>query len=94
MTPLEPMMNLVSEKADMLILLGEAKERFYQAAKAAGVQNIIVVDTFKDAVDTAYAHAKAPQVVLLSPACSSFDMFHDMGERGRYFKKLVRELEK
>jgi len=31
---------------------------------------------------------------LLSPACSSFDMFHDMGERGRYFKKLVYELEK
>ena len=29
------------------------------------------------------------QVVLLSPACSSFDMFHDMGERGRYFKELV-----
>ena len=94
MTPLEPMMNLVSEKADLLILLGEAKERFNQAAKAAGVKNIIVVDTFKDAVDTAYAYAKAPQVVLLSPACSSFDMFHDMGERGRYFKKLVHELEK
>jgi len=94
MTPLEPMMDLVSEKTDMLILLGEAKERFYQAAVAAGVKNITVVDTFKEAVDTAYAHAKAPQVVLLSPACSSFDMFHDMGERGRYFKKLVYELEK
>ena len=94
MTPLEPMMDLVSEKTDLLILLGEAKERFYQAAVAAGVKNITVVDTFKEAVDTAFAHAKAPQVVLLSPACSSFDMFHDMGERGRYFKKLVHELEK
>jgi UDP-N-acetylmuramoylalanine--D-glutamate ligase len=94
MTPLECMMDLVSEKTDMLILLGEAKERFYQAAVAAGVKNITVVDTFKEAVDTAYTYAKAPQVVLLSPACSSFDMFHDMGERGRYFKKLVHELEK
>ena len=94
MTPLEPMMNLVKEKTDLLILLGEAKERFYQAATAAGVENIIVADTFKDAVDAAYANAKAPQIVLLSPACSSFDMFHDMGERGRYFKKLVHELKK
>ena len=92
MTPLEPMMNLIREKTDLLILLGEAKERFYKAATAAGVENIVIADSFKDAVDTAYARAKAPQVVLLSPACSSFDMFHDMGERGRYFKKLVHEL--
>jgi UDP-N-acetylmuramoylalanine--D-glutamate ligase len=94
MTPLGPMMYLIREKTDLLILLGEAKERFYQAAMAAGVENIMVVDTFKDAVDAAYAHAKTPQVVLLSPACSSFDMFHDMGERGRYFKKLVTDLKK
>ena len=94
MTPLGPMMYLIREKTDLLILLGEAKERFYQAATAAGVENIMVVDTFKDAVDAAYAHAKTPQVVLLSPACSSFDMFHDMGERGRYFKKLVMDLKK
>ena len=94
MTPLGPMMYLIREKTDLLILLGEAKERFYQAATAAGVENIMVVDTFKDAVDAAYAHAKTPQVVLLSPACSSFDMFHDMGERGRYFKKLVTDLKK
>lgn len=92
MTPLESLMNLVREKTDLLILLGEAKERFYQAAEAAGVENIIMVNTFKDAVETAYAHARPPQVVLLSPACSSFDMFHDMGERGRFFKKLVLEL--
>ena len=94
MTPLGPMMYLIREKTDLLILLGEAKERFYQAATAAGVENIMVVETFKDAVDAAYAHAKPPQVVLLSPACSSFDMFHDMGERGRYFKKLVTDLKK
>jgi len=78
----------------MLILLGEAKERFYKAALAAGVINVVKVETFKEAVDTAYEKAKPSQIVLLSPACSSFDMFHDMGERGRYFKQLVHELEK
>ncbi len=94
MTPLAPMMNLVREKTDLLILLGEAKERFYQAAVAAGVEHILKTDTFKDAIEAAHAMAKAPQVVLLSPACSSYDMFHDMGERGRYFKKLVHDLER
>lgn len=94
MTTLEPMMNLVREKTDALILLGEAKERFYKAALACGVKNIILADTFKDAVITASEIAKEPQVVLLSPACSSFDMFKNYPERGRYFKQLVHELKK
>lgn len=94
LTPLEPMMNLVREKTDALILLGEAKERFNEAAVACGVKNIILTDTFKDAVIKAYEIAREPQVVLLSPACSSFDMFKNYPERGRYFKQLVHELQK
>jgi UDP-N-acetylmuramoylalanine--D-glutamate ligase len=70
-------MYLINTKTDALILMGEAKERFLQAAKTAGVQNIHVVDTFDDAVMLAHSLAKAPQVVLLSPACSSFDMFEN-----------------
>ncbi|MBP3263823.1 MAG: UDP-N-acetylmuramoyl-L-alanine--D-glutamate ligase, partial [Acidaminococcaceae bacterium] len=93
MTPLEPMMNLIREKADMLILLGEARERFYQAAVTAGVENVVMADGFEAAVETAYKNARPPQVVLLSPACSSYDMFNNFEERGRYFKKLVHELE-
>ena len=93
MTPLEPMMNLIREKADMLILLGEARERFHQAAVTAGVENVIMADGFEAAVETAYKNARPPQVVLLSPACSSYDMFNNFEERGRYFKKLVHELE-
>lgn len=92
MTPLEDMMNLVREKTDLLILLGEAKERFNEAAKAAGVEHILVVQSFEEAVREAYKFAREPQVVLLSPACSSYDMFNNYPERGRYFKKLVHEL--
>ena len=86
------MMALVKEKCDALILLGAAKERFYEAAKAAGVGNILLATSFEDAVDKAYAMAEPPQVVLLSPACSSYDMFKNYPERGRYFKKLVNAL--
>lgn len=93
LTPLEPMMQLVKEKTDALILLGEARERFNKAAVACGVQNIILVDSFAEAVQRAHAMAHKPQVVLLSPACSSYDMFKNYPERGNYFKKLVHALE-
>lgn len=94
MTPLEPMMKLVRDKTDVLILLGEAKERFYEAAVAAGVSDIRKVATMNAAVDLAHKLAAAPQVVLLSPACSSYDMFENFPARGRYFKNLVAALPK
>lgn len=92
LTELEPMMALVKEKCDALILLGEAKERFQAAAQAAGVENIVLAADYDEAVAKAYAMAQPPQVVLLSPACSSYDMFKNYPERGRYFKKLVNAL--
>ena len=92
MTDLKEMMDLAKEKTDALILLGEAKERFAKAAEKAGVKNIYLVDSFAAAVEQAYALAKEPQVVLLSPACSSYDMFNNYPERGRTFKSLVEKL--
>lgn len=93
LTPLEPMMELIKEKTDALILLGAAKERFNEAAIKCGVQNIVLADSFEDAVGKAHALAHQPEVVLLSPACSSFDMFKNYPERGRRFKELVLALE-
>lgn len=92
LTELEPMMRLVKEKCDALILLGEAKERFYQAAVDCGVKHILPASSFEDAVRQAYAMARPPQTVLLSPACSSYDMFKNYPERGRCFKQLVKDL--
>ncbi len=92
MTDLGPLMALVKEKTEALILLGAAQQRFYQAALAAGVGNIHLAASFEEGVRLAYALARPPQVVLLSPACSSYDMFQNYPQRGRYFKKLVAEL--
>jgi UDP-N-acetylmuramoylalanine--D-glutamate ligase len=92
MTDLTEFMNLVKIKTSCLILLGKAKERFYEAAVRAGVKNVVLAASFEEAVAKAYEIARAPQVVLLSPACSSYDMFNNFEERGRYFKKLVQAL--
>jgi UDP-N-acetylmuramoylalanine--D-glutamate ligase len=47
---------------------------------------------FHDAVEKARKAAAPGDVVLLSPACASFDMFRDFEDRGRQFKQLVKEL--
>lgn len=93
MTDLAEFMELVRTKTDALILLGEAKARFNEAAIKAGVRHIYLVNTFADGVKKAYDLAKAPEVVLLSPACSSYDMFENFPERGRVFKELVHKLQ-
>jgi UDP-N-acetylmuramoylalanine--D-glutamate ligase len=52
----------------------------------------VIVEDIQSAVRDAAEHARAGDVVLLSPACSSFDQFPNYAERGKVFKKLVREL--
>ena len=49
---------------------------------------------YNPSVELAYKLAAAPQVVLLSPACSSYDMFENFPARGRYFKNLAAALPK
>ena len=91
-TDLTAFMELVREKVDHLILLGEAKERFRSVAVQCGVNSIHEVASMADAVRLAHQIAQGPQVVLLSPACASYDMFSGYEERGQVFKKLVHEL--
>ena len=62
-------------------------------AKALGMlTETVIVDDLTAAVRDAHEHARSGDVVLLSPACSSFDMFRNYAERGRLFKTLVQAL--
>ncbi|MBI5048985.1 MAG: UDP-N-acetylmuramoyl-L-alanine--D-glutamate ligase [Deltaproteobacteria bacterium] len=82
--------NLIKNKVKLLILLGEARDKIREAF--TGLTNIAMVESLKEAVDTAYSKAVQGDVVLLSPACSSFDMFKDYKERGEIFRRLVERL--
>ena len=95
MTDLTEFMQVTARKTDALILLGEARQRFFKSGQKNGVKNIVMCDgSFEDAVRLAYDMAKPPQVVLLSPACSSYDMFANFPERGRVFKSIVHTLKR
>ena len=56
------------------------------------VEEIVEVDSADAAVKESYRLAKNGDVVLLSPACASFDIFENFEERGREFKKAVKAL--
>ena len=81
---------LLEKKVDHLILIGEAAQRM--AAELSGVCEIRPASGLEVAVQQAYEATKPGGAVLLSPACSSFDMFVNFEERGSEFERLVREL--
>jgi len=80
------------DKVKYVILIGEAKDKI--AASLKGAFPIEKVDSLKQAVKRAYALSGPGFSVLLSPMCSSYDMFIDYEDRGRTFKKIVLDLAK
>ncbi len=81
---------LLPREIRLLILLGETKDRLAEAAEKAGFSSYIKVDSLEEAVSAARVEAKDGELVLLSPACASWDMFTDYEARGSLFKQLVR----
>lgn len=81
---------MIRRNVKRLILIGEAAPVIAKAVE--GYQAIERADTLKQAVESAASGAGRGEVVLLSPACASFDMFADYQDRGRQFKALVHSL--
>ena len=80
-------------KVKQLVLLGQTKEKIAEAAGRLGIEQIQLVDTFKEAFDFCVEHAEPGDAVLLSPACASWGMFKNYEERGRIFKEYVYALQ-
>ncbi|MBQ3433475.1 MAG: UDP-N-acetylmuramoyl-L-alanine--D-glutamate ligase [Selenomonadaceae bacterium] len=94
-TDLADFLRLVNERVDWLILVGDAAARFKACALESGYPADKILEagySMERAIALAKNISRPPQVVLLSPACASFDMYRDFEERGRDFKRIVCEL--
>lgn len=87
-------MAFVKKNIKHLICMGAAGQRFFDVAKNEGIENIALVETLKDAVLLARKLSQDGDIILLSPACSSFDYYKSFEERGQHFKEIVEEIQK
>jgi len=87
-----PMIPALRERVKGAVLLGESAPRLALSCEAAGIGHIAQVASIEEAVDLAGQWAESGDVVLLSPACASWDMFKSFEERGSMFKQAVHRL--
>lgn len=77
-----------------LMLLGTTATKIKEAAEKVGFTNSIILKDMEACVREAYRIAEPGDVVLLSPACASWDMYTSFEQRGRHFKSCVQALER
>jgi UDP-N-acetylmuramoylalanine--D-glutamate ligase len=80
----------LAARGKAVMAIGEARDRVAEALAATVA--VVPCGTLREAVERAFAAAAPGDVVLLAPACASFDMFQDYADRGRAFKAEVRAL--
>jgi len=90
-SPYTPLREPFRQRARTVLLIGAASEKI--ASDLQGAVPIEHAETLGRAVSMAMERAKPGDVVLLAPACSSFDQFENYEQRGRAFKELVAQLE-
>jgi UDP-N-acetylmuramoylalanine--D-glutamate ligase len=85
-----PLAKAAEGRVRCAVFLGEARQMLAEAFE--GVVPCSLCESMEDAVTSAFSQAQSGDVVLLSPACSSFDMFNDYYHRGRVFRAAVERL--
>lgn len=98
--PYDEIGSSLAEHVKVLILIGATSDKIAEALdneikRSGNGKDIEVIraSTYEDAVNTARSRAREGDVVILTPASTSFDMFRNFEERGNLFKKIVNELE-
>ena len=85
-----PLADAARDRVRNAVLLGESKNILANAFE--GLIPFTLAESMTDAVSQAFSSAEKDDVVLLAPACSSFDMFSDYGQRGTVFREAVERL--
>jgi UDP-N-acetylmuramoylalanine--D-glutamate ligase len=88
----EPLVSALEAKGRAVVVIGEAAERI--ASTVGSRVPVLRASSMDDAVNQAFSSAQPGDAVLLSPACSSFDMFQSYAERGDRFVAAVQRLAK
>lgn len=88
-----PLVPLIKQYCRSVVLVGEATNDFIKAFEDTAYASFQCANSFEEAVSLAHDAAQTGDVVLLSPACASWDMFKSYEERGDLFKKLVKTYE-
>jgi UDP-N-acetylmuramoylalanine--D-glutamate ligase len=83
--------ELVKKKVKALVCLGKDNSKLHKSFDGI-IETIVDANSMQQAIKSAAHLAKEGDVVLLSPACASFDLFDNYEDRGRQFKKFVKEL--
>ncbi|MFA5780192.1 MAG: UDP-N-acetylmuramoyl-L-alanine--D-glutamate ligase [Elusimicrobiota bacterium] len=89
-SPYTPLIPLIKNNVKKIIAIGEAKKKIFTQLK--GATDIILLDNVEAAVKKASEFAASGDIVMLSPACASFDQFKNYEQRGKFFKKVVNNL--
>lgn len=89
---LEDLVPLFSEHVRVIVTFGESKYKLADVAKQADVERIIVVDSVSEATKKAFEHSHAGDVILLSPACASWDQYNNFEERGNDFIDTITSI--
>ena len=95
--PFDELGPVIVNKVKTLILMGDTANKIEAAVKGAtayslGNPNIIKVNSMEEAVQKSFQAAESGDIVSLSPACASFDMYKNFAARGKHFKELVNNL--
>lgn len=88
----DSLVPLFKEHVKAIVLYGETKYLLADAARKAGIKDIVIENTLQEAVPKAYELTETGDVLLFSPACASWDQFRTFEERGDYFVSFVKEL--
>lgn len=88
----DSLVPLFKKHVKAIVLYGETRYLLADAARKAGIKQIVIENTLQEAVPKAYELTAAGDVLLFSPACASWDQFRTFEDRGDYFIKFVKDL--